>query len=466
MPKDLPVKFTELEALVEKHGTPLQLYDESMMRDNARQLIAAFRKHFPDFREYFAVKALPNPAILRVLLDEGCGLDCSSTSELYIARQLGVSGDMVMYTSNYTSKKDLGIAFDQGVIINLDDISLVQAMVEVRGRCPDFISFRLNPGLGRTDSETASNVLGGPEAKFGVPPEQIVEGYRRAKAAGATRFGIHMMTGSCVTESAYWLETTTVLFDCMARVNKELGINFEMVNIGGGLGIPYRPGEPECDPEPIAKSIAQVFKQKREEHGLHKLPPPRLCMECGRYVTGPFGWLVTRCQAVKESFGSKYFGVDACMANLMRPGMYGSYHHITVPRLQQSVEVAGSDAVALSKANVVGTLCENNDWFAKDRELPAATRNGDLFVIHDSGAHSHSMGFQYNGKLRAPELLRRTDGRVDLIRKRESIRSLYANCVTPTDMQQTIGGVSPSTFAVAVSGVALVAIACMHTHRS
>ena len=246
-------------------------------------------------------------------------------------------------------------------------------------------------------------------------------------------------------------------------MNKELGITFEMVNIGGGLGIPYRPGEPEVDPAPIAESIAKVFQQKREEHGLQNLPSPRLCMECGRYVTGPFGWLVVQCQAMKESFGNKYYGVDACMANLMRPGMYGSYHHITVPRLQPGVDAAGSGTVAVSKANVVGTLCENNDWFAKDRDLPDAAQLGDLFVIHDSGAHSHSMGFQYNGKLRAPELLRRTDGSVDLIRERESIRGLYANCVTPADMQPKICGFNASTFTLAASGVALAAIALIHT---
>ena len=207
MPLATPLPLASLEALAAQHGTPFQLYDERGIRSNAASLIRAFGSHFPGFRQFYAVKALPNPAVLALLLDEGCGLDCSSTAELHIAQLLGVPGSHIMYTSNYTSRADLAVAFDQGVIINLDDVSLVDALVSVRGRVPDLICFRLNPGLGTTDSETASNVLGGPGAKFGVPPFQIVEAYRRARDAGATRFGIHMMTGSCVLNAAYWGET-------------------------------------------------------------------------------------------------------------------------------------------------------------------------------------------------------------------------------------------------------------------
>jgi len=228
------------------------------------------------------VKALPNPAILRVLIEEGCGLDCSSTAELHIAKILGVPGSQVMYTSNYTSKADLATAFDQGVIINLDDVSLVADLKAVRGRTPDLICFRLNPGLGRTDSETASNVLGGPDAKFGVPADQIVEAYRQARAAGSTRFGMHMMTGSCVLSDAYWEDTVAVLLRAVGQVQRELGITFEFINIGGGLGIPYRPEQPRVDVPALAARLRVVMTDAAAREGLAALP--RLCMENGRCV--------------------------------------------------------------------------------------------------------------------------------------------------------------------------------------
>lgn len=327
MPRPVPVTHRQLEAIAATHGTPFQLYDEVAIRSNARSLISTLSGHFPGFKQFYAVKALPNPAILRVLISEGCGLDCSSASELHIASLLGVPGDSVMYTSNYTSKADLAVAFDQGVIINLDDISLVDHLVAVRGRCPELISFRLNPGLGRTDSETASNVLGGPDAKFGVPPFQILDAYRKARAAGSTRFGIHMMTGSCVLDSEYWRETVAVLIDTVAQVHSELGITFEFINIGGGLGIPYRPGQPENDVTALAASLKEVLSTRMASHALPF--SPRLFMENGRYMTGPYGWLVSRCEVIKDTF-QKYYGLDSCMSNLMRPGMYGAYHFISV----------------------------------------------------------------------------------------------------------------------------------------
>lgn len=450
MPRPCPLPLAALEELAATHGTPYQLYDEAGIRSNCRELIAAFRAQFPSFKQYFAVKALPNPAILRILVEEGCGLDCSSTSELHIAQALGVTGTDVMYTSNYTSKKDLALAVQQGVVINLDDISLIEPLAAVGGgRTPELISFRLNPGLGRTDSETKSNVLGGPDAKFGVAPFQIVDAYRKAKASGSTRFGMHMMTGSCVLNAAYWDETVTVLVDTAAKVHAELGITFDFVNIGGGLGIPYRTGQEVVDVPALAAQLAACVKARWAATGLEAkgLTPPALFMENGRYMTGPFGFLVARCEVVKNTW-ARYYGLDACMSNLMRPGMYGSYHHITVPA-REGLALDGG-GVPRASAHVVGTLCENNDWFAKDRDLPAAAAVGDLFVIHDTGAHSHSMGFQYNGKLRAPELLLRGGGsggasasasssggplRVDLIRERESISCLYDNTMLPKDLE-------------------------------
>jgi len=309
MPVDLPVAVDRLEALCEKYGTPLQIYDEKLLRDNVRSLLNTFSKDFLGFQQFFAVKALPNPAILKLLVDEGCGLDCSSVSELHIAKQF-VPPEKVMYTSNYTSKKDLTYAFDMGVIINLDDISLVDSLVEVRGKCPDLISFRLNPGLGRTDSSTKSNVLGGPNAKFGVAPSQIVQAYEKAINAGAKRFGIHMMTGSCVLNDDYWMETVSVLLKTVGELNEKLGIEFEFVNIGGGLGIPYTPEQKPVDVSGLVTKLRAKFDSDMPK----KLQnPPVLMMENGRYITGPFGWLVSRCEAVKSNDFGTYYGLDSCM---------------------------------------------------------------------------------------------------------------------------------------------------------
>ncbi len=423
--KQIPLTPEQLVKLVNKYNsTPIQIYDEDGIRATARGLINAFSKKFnKGFKEFYAVKALPNPAVLRILLDEGCGLDCSSATELYIAKKLGVKGEDVMYTSNYTSKKDLAFAYDYGVNINLDDISLIDSLIQVRGRVPDLISFRLNPGVGRTDSETKSNVLGGPEAKFGVPPFQIVDAYRKAKENGATRFGIHMMTGSCVTNAEYWRDTVTILVNTVAKLRKELDIEFEFINIGGGLGIPYREGEPVVNLEEVTNIIQEVFYSKIDGQpfwGENKNNEPKLYMENGRYLTGPHGYLVASCEAVKDTY-EKYYGLDACMANLMRPGMYGAYHAITVPTAQNQQE--------LINANVVGSLCENNDWFAKNRPIPSSAKVGDLFVIHDTGAHSFSMGFNYNGKLHAPEVIIYKDEngeyQDELVRERQTIESQF-----------------------------------------
>tara|TARA_B100000795_G_scaffold62122_1_gene41733 strand:- start:928 stop:2316 length:1389 start_codon:yes stop_codon:yes gene_type:complete len=430
----IPVSLTKLEEIAQTHGTPYQLYDEEAIRLNARHLITTFQQHFPTFQQHFAVKALPNPKILQILMEEGCGLDCSSTSELYIADKLGCPGDHVCFTSNFTSAEDLLIAAKQGVLINLDDVSLVETLAIVTKDnvgFPELISFRLNPGEGRTDSGMGSNVLGGPNAKFGCAHFQIVDAYKKAIAAGGKRFGIHMMTGSCVMSNTYWEESLGRMLDTVATLRKELNIEFEFINVGGGIGIPYKPHEKCVGVEELALRMRTVWDQKLKEHDM---PEPHLHMENGRYMTGPFGWLVTRCHAIKRSYAT-YYGLDACMSNLMRPGMYGSYHHITIPAKDKFAKNETVNANTNNKlcdleyANIVGTLCENNDWFAKQR-LTAKAEIGDLFVIHDTGAHCHSMGFQYNGKLRAPELLLNTNGEtIELIREREEIECLFSNCI-------------------------------------
>ena len=400
----------KLQYLCEKYDTPLQLYDEKMIRENVRELIKTFSEKF-FFKQFFAVKALPNPVILKILLEEGCGLDCSSTSELYIAEKLGVSGENIMFTSNYTSKNDLKKALDINCIINLDDLSLVHDLNDVASQFPKLISFRLNPGIGKTHSETSSNILGGPKAKFGISPDNILEAYKYAKKYGAERFGIHMMTGSCILNNEYWKETITILINTIKKIEKELEINFEFINIGGGLGIPYKPEESRININQLTDIIYQTFIE-------NKYLPNNLYMENGRYITGPYGWLISKCHVIKESFGQTYYGLDSRMANLMRPGMYKAYHHISIPDKKNNEK---------HYANIVGTLCENNDWFAKNRLISKA-EVGDIFVIHDTGAHSHSMGFQYNGKLRAPEVLFTSENNFKLIRNRETIESLYENC--------------------------------------
>jgi diaminopimelate decarboxylase len=426
MPIDIPLKYDELEALVDIYGTPLQLYDEYGIRLNMKKFTKTFTNLFPDFKNYYAVKALPNPAILQILISEGCGLDCSSKAELYIAKQLGLKSENIIFTSNYTSDDDLSYALDINAIINLDDISLLDYFKRYPAKVPEILSFRLNPNTGTTSSETKSNILGGSESKFGVPIFDIINAYQKAKELGIKRFGIHMMVGSCVMDTSYWKHSIELLYESINDIKTRLNIDFEFINIGGGIGINYRPEEAPIDLELLGQIIKDIISSCQVKYGLTRVP--RLCMENGRYLTGAYGWLISKCHAIKKSYDDKiFYGLDACMVNLMRPGMYGSYHHITVPKYNpQSI---------LVKSNVVGSLCENNDWFAKDRLLPIA-QIGDLFVIHDTGAHSFSMGFNYNGKLKAIEVLIRSNGRTDIIRERQTIESLYIDTKIPTDLMK------------------------------
>ena len=406
MPVELKLSEDIIKKIAFDFGTPYQLYDEKMILQNLEKFLKPMSENFNNFRQYFAVKALPNPHILKLLYKNGCFLDCSSLSELKLAKSLGIKGEEIMFTSNYTSKEDLEYATKLECIINLDDISILKDLIEIK--IPEIICFRLNPGFGKTNSETKSNVLGGKDAKFGIPPFQIIEAYKLAKLYGIKRFGIHMMTGSNITDLSYWKELIEILFENINNIFNKTSIVFEFINIGGGIGIPYRKEEEKINLDDlinILKSSITLMEQK------YSIKCPKLYMENGRYITGPYGWLVSKCNVIKNTY-EKYYGLDACMANLMRPGMYGAYHYISI---------VGKNIIKNEeKANVVGTLCENNDWFAKGIELPEG-QVGDLFVIHDTGAHSHSMGFQYNGKLRAPELLIKENGSIQLIRRRETL---------------------------------------------
>lgn len=399
-----------LPGIVEHYGTPFHLYDEKGIRETGNALIEAFAG-VETFREYFAVKALPNPEILRVMHSLGFGFDCSSIAELALSRQIGARGEEIMFTSNNTSPREFAAAAaDGGCVLNLDDISLVDKVPEM----PELICFRYNPG----ERRTGNSIIGNPvEAKYGVAHDQLLEAYRKAQARGARRFGLHTMLASNELNHAYMVETARMLLERVEWISKELGISFEFINIGGGLGIPYRPGEKPLDVASMGQEIGKLFQLFKKQHGYM----PKLYVESGRYMTGPHGVLVTSAINRKEIYRT-YVGVDSCMSSLMRPGMYGAYHHISVVGKQGESETV----------DVVGSLCENNDKFAIQRPLPEIA-DGDILYIHDTGAHGHSMGFNYNGKPRPKELLLRQDGSVDLIRREETLDDLFATLTFEPD---------------------------------
>lgn len=393
-------------------GTPFHLYDEAGIRATGKAVHDAFRGIPEGFREYFAVKALPNPRILQIMRELGFGFDCSSVPELLLSRRVGARGEDLMFTSNNTAAFEFEAALaDGGAILNLDDIRLVPKVP----RFPELISFRYNPGPRRTGNAIIGNPV---EAKYGVAHDQIVEAYRRAIARGARRFGLHTMVISNERNHRFMVQTVEMLLDLMAWISGELDIRFEFLNMGGGLGIPYRPEDEPLDLAALGREATERINRFRERCGW----APRLFMESGRFMTGPHGVLVTRVINRKEIYRT-YVGVDACMSALMRPGMYGAYHHITVPGKR--------DLPPAAPVDVVGSLCENNDKFAIQRALPPL-EEGDLLVIHDTGAHGHAMGFNYNGRLRPKELLLRTDGAVELIRREETVEDHFATlCFAP-----------------------------------
>lgn len=392
-----------LEEIAAHFGTPFHIYDETGIRDTGDRLKQAF-SGIDGFREYYAVKALPNPAILSIMQTLGFGFDCSSIAELVLSRAAGGHGEDIMFTSNNTSLEEFEYAeADGGSILNLDDISLLRKVPQL----PDLICFRYNPG----ERRTGNHIIGTPiEAKYGVSHDQILEAYRQAKQMGIKRFGLHTMLASNELNYTYMVETSDMLLELAEWISKELDITFEFLNIGGGLGIPYRPEDRPLNIDAMGKEITAHFDQFKQRHGY----APKLFIESGRYITGPHGVLITRAINRKEIYRT-YVGVDACMSSLMRPGMYDAYHHITVPGKSGNEEIV----------DVAGSLCENNDKFAKQRSLPGI-QDGDLLCIHDTGAHGHAMGFNYNGRLRPQELLLRADGAVELIRRAETLEDHLA----------------------------------------
>ena len=407
--KYFPLAKGDLAALAEKYPTPFYLYDEKLIRAHARRFLKAFSA-FPGFREHFAVKACPNPYILKILAAEGLGADCSSLPELILAQKVGMTGEQVMFTSNETPEKEYVYANLMGATINLDDITHIDFLDKALGGIPELICFRYNPG----PLKEGNALIGRPEeAKYGLTRAQLFEAYAEAKKRGAKRFGLHTMVASNELNPDYFVETAVILFELVVELKEKLGIAMEFVNMGGGIGIPYRPGQEAVDYDYVARGMKEAYDRLIAKNGLD---PVRVCFECGRPFTGPYGWLVTTAIHEKHIYRD-YIGVDASMADLMRPGMYGAYHHVSV---------AGKENAPLTRTyDVVGSLCENCDKFAVQRELPEIAR-GDFVIIHDAGAHGRAMGFNYNAKLRAGELLLREDGSIVEIRRRETVDDYFA----------------------------------------
>ena len=406
--KKIPLSREQLEALTERFPTPFHIYDEKGIRDNAKRLKAAFAWS-PGFKEYFAVKAAPNPYLMKILKAEGFGSDCSSMGELILSEEVGISGEDVIFTSNDTPAYEYKKAAELGAIINLDDITHIDYLEDHVG-LPELVCCRYNPG----PLKAGNAIIGHPEeAKYGFTREQLFEGYRILRDKGVKRFGLHTMVASNELEGSYFVETAHLLFELVDELSAVLGIEFEFVNIGGGIGIPYKPEDEAVDLEAVGEGIRKLYEEWIVGKGLKPLD---LRMECGRMVTGPYGYLVGRVLHKKNTY-KQFVGLDACMVNLMRPAIYGAYHHITIP----DKETAPPDLVC----DVTGSLCENNDKFAIDRAIPQV-EIGDLVVIHDAGAHGHAMGFNYNAKLRSAELLLREDGDVVEIRRAETVEDYFA----------------------------------------
>ncbi|MDA3950307.1 MAG: diaminopimelate decarboxylase [Spirochaeta sp.] len=410
--KHVPFSKDFIEEITTHYPTPFHIYDEAAIREHAQRFQGAFSWVPGGFKNYFAVKALPNPHILQIVRDEGMGFDCSSYAELELVERIGVRGEEIIFTSNDTPAYEYQKARDLGAIINLDDLSHVDYLHEHVGM-PDLICMRYNPG----PLKEGNVIIGNPEeAKYGFTREQLFEGYRKAREYGATRFGLHTMVASNELNSEYFVETAQILFDLVVELKEQLDIRIEFVNLGGGIGIPYRPEDSPVDYEFVSRGIRAAYDATIVPAGLD---PLRVVTENGRVITGPYGYLIGRVLHKKDIY-KEYIGLDANMAHLMRPGMYGAYHHITV--------LGREDAPATKTYDVTGSLCENNDKFAIDRKLPEI-EIGDLIAIHETGAHGHSMGFNYNGKPRSAELLMRPDRSVKLIRRAETTEDLFRTIV-------------------------------------
>lgn len=405
------VSKEQLDEIVRKYPTPFHLYDEKGIRDNVKALKDAFAWN-NGYKEYFAVKANPNPFLINILKEYGCGCDCSSKTELMLADALGFSGNgNIMFSSNDTPAEEFVLADKAGAIINLDDFTHIEFLEKTLGKLPETISLRYNPG---GVFKISTSIMDNPgEAKYGFTTEQLLEGYKILKEKGVKRFGIHAFLASNTVTNEYYPTLARVLFETAVRIKEEAGVELSFINLSGGIGIPYTPDQEPNDIGIIGKLVKEVYDQVLVPAGLGNVA---LYTELGRFMMGPYGCLVTTAIHQKHTH-KEYIGCDACAVNLMRPAMYGAYHHITV--------MGKENEPCTHKYDITGSLCENNDKFAIDRMLPAI-EIGDVLVIHDTGAHGYSMGYNYNGKLKSAEVLLKEDGTTQLIRRAEKPEDYFA----------------------------------------
>lgn len=405
--KTLPFSKEKIEEIIEKYPTPFHIYDEKRMIEYAQYFNKCFDWN-KGFKEFYAIKACPNPYLMKILRNQGFGIDCSSMAELAIAEKLGMRGEEIMFTSNDTPAEEFQKAIELGAILNLDDITHID-FIDKRMGLPELVCLRYNPGA----LKNGNTILGNPEeSKYGFTREQMIEGYKMLLAKGVKRFGIHTMVASNELDSDYFIETAEVVFDTIIDIHKETGIKFEFANLGGGIGIPYKSEHKPVDLVRVSEGIKDLYENLIVANDL---APLKIFFESGRAITGPYGYLVSKVLHIKDTY-KKYAGLDASMSNLMRPALYGAYHHITV--------LGKEDQPHKLLYDVTGSLCENNDKFAINRLLPEI-HVGDIIVIHDTGAHGHSMGFNYNGKLRSAELLLRENGEVKIIRRAETLDDYF-----------------------------------------
>ncbi len=412
--KTIPFSKEDMEKLEKKFKTPFYIYDEKAIRENTRKFLKAFSLNV-NFKEYFALKACPNPHILNILKEEGCGVDCSSMGELILAQQVEMTNEEIMFTSNDTPLEEFKKAKELGAIINFDDISHIPYFLENIGEIGEIACCRYNPG----PLKKGNVFIGKPEeAKYGMTKKQLFNAYKLLKNAGVKRFGLHTMVASNELDPMYFVETAKLLFELITEIEQKLNITFEFVNLGGGIGIPYRPKEKKVDYNLISREIQKIYKKMF----ISRKKQLNIYVEMGRMITGPYGYLITKVLHKKSTYKT-YIGTNASMADLMRPGMYGAYHHISILGKPEN------KAIKKEIFDVTGSLCENNDKFAIDRQLPQNIEIGDFLVIHDVGAHGHAMGFNYNAKLRPAEILLKENGEFKLIRRAQTLEDYFATLV-------------------------------------
>ncbi len=410
MKKEPFVTKEQLEEIVKEYPTPFHLYDEKGIRENAKALKEAFSWN-KGFKEYFAVKATPNPFLINILKEYGCGCDCSSLTELMLASALHFAGTDIMFSSNTTPAEEFQLADEIGAVINLDDFTHIDFLEKTIGHIPETISCRYNPG---GVFKISNSIMDNPgDAKYGFTTEQLFEGFKVLKEKGAKYFGLHAFLASNTVTNDYYPTLARTLFEVAVKLKEETGADIRFINLSGGIGIPYRPEEEANDIRAIGEGVRKVYEEVLVPAGMGDVA---IYAELGRFMMGPYGCLVTKAIHQKHTH-KEYIGCDACAVNLMRPAMYGAYHHITV--------MGKDNTVCDHKYDITGSLCENNDKFAIDRMLPKIDI-GDLLVIHDTGAHGFSMGYNYNGKLKSAEILLKEDGSTQLIRRAETPKDYFA----------------------------------------